>query len=166
MKMSHPIPSLALFAGSVSLIPPGPQTSSFQRYRRGSLLKSLWKKSTDSGLKPHRCPGQFASNAPRPSMQVTYFQRDTKGLSFYQAFTSSNPSSIYSPLLLHSLRAESRLTVTSDGICPIAHPRDSVPGSPRYIARIVPLTRRMGRTIFAQITREAAGDRPRKHFRE
>jgi hypothetical protein len=166
MKMAHPISSTARFVGTVSLIPVGSQASSFQCYRRGSQWKSLWKKSPGLVLKPHRRLGQFTPNNRRSSMQVTYFQRDTNEISTYPASTYSNPSSISPPHLLHSLRAECRLRVTRDGICPTAHRCDSVPGSPQSGARIVPLTRPMRRTILAEFTREAAGDWPGKFFRE
>ena len=166
MKMAHPIPSRALFAGCVSLIPSGPQASSFQCYRRGSQWKSLWKKSADSNQKPHRPKGQFAPNNHRSSTQVTYFQCDTKELSVYLAFACSSPSSISFRHLLHSLRAENRLRVTRDGICPIMRTSDLSPGSLHSRPCIVPLTRPMSRTILAEITREPAGDRPRKFFRE
>jgi hypothetical protein len=155
--------ALRLHVASAS--PEGPipaQRSHFQYYR----WKSLWIKSTNSSVTPSGS-SQMESVMPYlRDIQVVYYQHDTENPRILEAFKLSNSSNHSSSLLLHSSRAKGRLRVTSDGVCRIVIGSVFTPGSQFPVARIVPLTRPIRRTILAGITREAAGDRPRKFFRE
>lgn len=166
MKMPLPGSRLVLLESTVSLHPALPQTSYFQCYRRGSLRKSLWKKSPGSGMKLHPQSKPPILNARPNSVQVLFFQHDTDLETIHQAFTGSKLPSISLSHLLHSSRAISRLRVTRDGICPIAADHHFVPGSPHSGARIVPLTRLKLRTILTEVIGRIVGARPRKFFRE
>jgi hypothetical protein len=158
------LPNAALPLG-VSITSPGrifAQRPYFQYYR----WKSLWIKSTDLSIAR---PGsrQMARPMPIPSaMQAVYCQYYTENSPAFGAFRPANSSNHSSWPLLHSSQAKGRLRVTSDGICRFVPASGLVLFNPFPGQRIVPLTRPIRRTILAEITREAAGDGPRKFFRE
>jgi hypothetical protein len=147
---------------AITLVTAPPQPPSFQWH----LRKSLWKKATDSG-KGIRRSSQMGPATWNPAIvQTICYQCHTENTQTFDLFRFPNPSLLSSAHLLHSSPAKRSLRVTRHGICRIVNGAALTPGTPPQGARIVPLTRSERRTILARITREAAGERPRKLFRE
>jgi hypothetical protein len=139
-----------------------PQTPYFQWY----LRKSLWKKYPDSASLPSNLSRSASIKSNLKPAQAIYYQGHTEMCGIASPLHWPNQSSHFFSHFLHSSPPGGWLRVTSGRVCRVHRHSIARLGSPSLGPRIVPLTRPISRTILAEPTREAAGERPRKFFRE